>query len=300
MTFKRIALPVLNDPSPEEFNEFLNKNQPVLIKNSIHWKLMNEFSLDKIAALFGNREYITYVSTNGMWADESTFGGAEALYNTASIKPTERKLSMLTASEFIQRALNPAKFPKLHFDNEILYLICGAPKTLAKELKPALNFLKDRKTTPSYWMSTKDSISQTHVDNREGLLVQIMGRKKVILFDSGLNLFPTPPIPNNDKDDLYLLEEDYVASPSQMVNPELATEKNFPGLSNLIGYECELSPGDIIYIPFGWWHYVRSLDFSISFNLGFEIVDIDAYELVSETIKKIPKSYYKILFKNNE
>jgi ribosomal protein L16 Arg81 hydroxylase len=29
---------------------------------------------------------------------------------------------------------------------------------------------------------------------------------------------------------------------------------------------AELGPGDVIYIPRGWWHHVRTLDLSISVN----------------------------------
>jgi len=31
--------------------------------------------------------------------------------------------------------------------------------------------------------------------------------------------------------------------------------------------DCVLGPGDTLYIPVGWWHYVRSL--SISFSVSF-------------------------------
>jgi lysine-specific demethylase 8 len=31
--------------------------------------------------------------------------------------------------------------------------------------------------------------------------------------------------------------------------------------------DCILEPGDTLYIPVGWWHYVRSL--SVSFSVSF-------------------------------
>ena len=31
--------------------------------------------------------------------------------------------------------------------------------------------------------------------------------------------------------------------------------------------DCILEPGDLLYIPIGWWHYVRGL--SVSFSVSF-------------------------------
>lgn len=32
-------------------------------------------------------------------------------------------------------------------------------------------------------------------------------------------------------------------------------------------WDCVLGPGQVLYIPIGWWHYVRSL--SVSFSVSF-------------------------------
>lgn len=279
MSFKRLPLPLLNDPSPEEFEEFLNKNQPVLIQNSVHWKLLKEFSLDKITELFGDREYITTT---------------EDLNKSPTAKP-QKQSSMLTINKFIQRALQPDKFSKLHVDNEIMYLSTGIPEALKQELEPILNFLKNRKTSPSFSMSTKGSISNTDSDNHEKLLVQIAGTKKIILFNGALDLFQTDD--DQETDDGYLIFSDE-QSTNGLSNPESVTEKSFPGISALAGYECILKPGDILYIPFKWWHYARTLDFNISINLSFQIIDYVDFELLTELSKKIPKAYRDVLFKD--
>lgn len=295
MSFKRIPLPILNDPSLEVFNEFLNKNQPVLIKNALHWKLMNNFSLDKITKLFGDRQYSTVVSKTGMWADGSTY--EDHHYNYSAVNPMERKLSLLSADEFIQRAFKPNQFSKLHFDNEAMYLISAAPESMVEELSPPLKFL-DKKAFPTFWMSTPGNITHTHNDEREGFLIQIFGTKKVILFDGTYDLFQKTDEEQNKGNENYTAfdnDEEKVFSP--LINPELATENEFPGLANLEGYECTLIPGDILYIPFKWWHYVRSIDFSISFNLSLNLVDPIEFEFIANLLKKYPKPYLKVLLK---
>lgn len=37
--------------------------------------------------------------------------------------------------------------------------------------------------------------------------------------------------------------------------------------------ECILGPGDLLYIPPGCWHYVRSLSVSLSISFWWEIPD---------------------------
>ncbi|CAL1532357.1 unnamed protein product [Lymnaea stagnalis] len=41
----------------------------------------------------------------------------------------------------------------------------------------------------------------------------------------------------------------------------------FPKFANLPCLECVLKPGDMLYIPPGHWHYVKSL--SVSFSVSF-------------------------------
>lgn len=40
--------------------------------------------------------------------------------------------------------------------------------------------------------------------------------------------------------------------------------KKFPLLKNVKSTEMILNPGEALFIPIGWWHYVESVDVSIS------------------------------------
>lgn len=51
-----------------------------------------------------------------------------------------------------------------------------------------------------------------------------------------------------------------------------------PLARNVTPYDVELDPGDMLFIPIGWWHQVRALNFSVMLtctnflwpNLGHE------------------------------
>ena len=52
-------------------------------------------------------------------------------------------------------------------------------------------------------------------------------------------------------------------------------ESKYPKFKNVKFYSVLLEPGDSIYIPKGWWHYVKSLDASISVsNFGYFLKEI--------------------------
>jgi ribosomal protein L16 Arg81 hydroxylase len=37
-----------------------------------------------------------------------------------------------------------------------------------------------------------------------------------------------------------------------------------PGLNGLRSYDILLEPGEILFMPIGWWHQVKSIDFSVT------------------------------------
>jgi ribosomal protein L16 Arg81 hydroxylase len=45
--------------------------------------------------------------------------------------------------------------------------------------------------------------------------------------------------------------------------------EHFPAFANAKPFDTVLGPGDVLFIPRGWWHYVRSLTPSFSVNFWF-------------------------------
>ena len=39
-------------------------------------------------------------------------------------------------------------------------------------------------------------------------------------------------------------------------------------------WQVTLDPGDVLFVPKKWWHYVQSLDTSISINTWIELVSL--------------------------
>ena len=50
------------------------------------------------------------------------------------------------------------------------------------------------------------------------------------------------------------------------VDPENYQAEKFPDYQQSVSTVCELRPGDMLYLPAGWWHHVLNLEVSWSLN----------------------------------
>lgn len=106
------------------------------------------------------------------------------------------------------------------------------------------------------WMGPKGSISPLHFDPLHNFLIQVCGRKRVMLIDR-----------NQSVETLYsgkMFGQQSNTSAVDLENPDYKQYPLFTEVSPV--YKGEIGPGDVLFIPSKWWHHVRSLDFSISVN----------------------------------
>src|SRR5690606_16747779 len=146
------------------------------------------------------------------------------------------------------------------------------------------NYMK--KSMTYAWIGPKNTITGFHADSVNNMLAQIMGKKLVILSSTKSNkkIYPSK------KFDLGA-----VLSEVDLNNYD---EKKHPEFKKVEFYSATLEPGDVLYIPKGWWHYVRSLDTSISVNnFGYtkkETLLLKPVEVIKNSLHH--RGYYK---KNN-
>nr|QNJ44855.1 sHSP28 [Agasicles hygrophila] len=109
------------------------------------------------------------------------------------------------------------------------------------------------------------------------LIHQIYGKKMWLLFPPEENLMPTR-VP---------YEESSVYSRLNFFSPKI---ENFKGLSSKCR-KVELSPGDVLFVPHKWWHFVENLNTSIAINVWLPSVHDDKERLkesiVQYTVKQI-------------
>ena len=111
--------------------------------------------------------------------------------------------------------------------------------------------LLDPAVVPRIWIGNAISVV-THYDSNDNLACVVAGRRRFTLFppDQVANLYPGP------------FELTPAGTPVSMVDiesPDLDLHPRF-ATAQAHALTAELEPGDAIFIPYLWWHAVRSLD----------------------------------------
>jgi Cupin-like domain len=123
---------------------------------------------------------------------------------------------------------------------------------LAKDLRFAELFPAGRLLYPFGWIGPAGTVTGLHKDDSHNALAQLYGRKRVLLLS-----------PRNDPFVYPSRKYDYGARLSY-VDAEAPDHARYPLFRSVEKEEVVLAPGELLFIPVGWWHQVRSLDPSIS------------------------------------
>jgi hypothetical protein len=105
------------------------------------------------------------------------------------------------------------------------------------------------------FMGNKGSLTRLHVGFSDFLFVQVMGRKKWILY------------PTNNRLHLDARTERTHHFYSK-ADPYQTNDPDFPLLKYAQRYEVYLEPGDVLWVPSLVWHHVENLDDSIGIRCG--------------------------------
>lgn len=157
------------------------------------------------------------------------------------------------------------------------------------------------------WFGTAGTVTRCHYDSYNNLLTQVFGYKFVRLYapSDSKNLYPIlkqqqQPSPSDSGSvgssaskpghgGLTGGDEPGSAASSSSTSASSATtaqgnisavdveepadsavnKAKYPLFANAKHVDCVLGPGDILLIPKGWWHYVRSITPSFSINFWF-------------------------------
>ncbi|XP_007942119.1 HSPB1-associated protein 1 [Orycteropus afer afer] len=127
------------------------------------------------------------------------------------------------------------------------------------------------------WIGSLGAHTPCHLDSYGcNLVFQVQGRKRWHLFppEDTPFLYPTR-IP---------YEESSVFSKINVVNPDL---KRFPQFQKAQRHMVTLNPGQVLFVPRHWWHYVESVDpVTVSINSWIELEE-DHQARVEEAITRI-------------
>jgi len=147
-----------------------------------------------------------------------------------------------------------SQHPIFHQIPAFQHMFCIPPFTLGR-LHPNVGAI-------NAWLGTKDTTTTLHRDPYNNILAQTAGFKYIRLYSTSQTkfLYAEPAVRGTN-------DNTFMRSPVCVENPDLT---QFPLFSSALYYETILGPGDMLFIPYGMWHYVRSLTTSFSINFWWK------------------------------
>ncbi|CAG0915835.1 unnamed protein product [Notodromas monacha] len=217
----------LECPSIETFvRDFVVPGKPVVIEKAVeHWTA-REWSLQRLLKLAGKR--LIPVELGSKYTDEDWSQG------------------LMLFEDFVSKYVvpeNPEQVAYLaQFD-----LFAHVPCLRDDFMVPDYCLQEPEKVDINAWFGPKNTVSPLHTDPRGNCFVQVLGSKYVRLYCKE----ETPR--------LYAHDEGLLSNTSRVTDAENPDLVEFPDFKLAAGYDCVLGPGDLLYIPPGCWHYVKSL-----------------------------------------
>ena len=111
----------------------------------------------------------------------------------------------------------------------------------------------DKMGPARFWLGPAGTVTPLHCDHDDNIFAQIWGSKRIVLAPPHHHAFL------------------YASAASAMLfgspfDPEAPDFERFPLARQASFIECVVAPGELLYLPAGWYHQVRSLTFSLSAN----------------------------------
>ena len=98
-----------------------------------------------------------------------------------------------------------------------------------------------------FWMGPKGTVTPMHHDLTNNLMAQVMGRKRI-------KLIAPEYLP-------FVYNHRHCFSQVDLENVDL---DRFPLFQYVKVIDLTIGPGDMFFLPVGWWHHVRGLDATIT------------------------------------
>jgi lysine-specific demethylase 8 len=240
-------------PSPQVFyKEYICKNRPVVLTNLIdRWPARSKWTPDYFRETYGDVPVPIEV-----WDD----AGVPA-HEPGHYLKHARKLT-LGLGEYVDLVCATKRPSRKYYLAQLpVSALPGLPDDLdLTSYQRYSSFPRPRdEHEPLLWLGPAGTVSTLHFDMSSNFLAQLHGRKQLILFspDQAQRLYyPWPAFGDGCKH----------FSPIEVERPDL---ERFPRFAEAEALDVVLGPGDVLFLPSGWWHYVKSLDTSITLTYWF-------------------------------
>jgi hypothetical protein len=236
MKFDLSQIDCVDDISKEDFEKnYLRTRRPLVIKNMAKtWPAYEKWSMDYMKTVVGDQLVPLYDSSK---ADPS--------------KPINASAAKMKFGDYIDLIKSTPTDLRIFLFDPIKH----APKLLDDYIAPKNLMGGFLDSYPNMFFGGKGSVTFLHydIDMAHIFHTHFNGRKHIILFE------------NKWKERLYQIPyATYALEDYDVENPDF---DKFPALKGVKGIEAYLEHGDTLFMPTGYWHWMKYLDGSFSISL---------------------------------
>lgn len=254
------SVAVYEDVIEDQFmSEIYPQRKPALLVGLDIGPCVQKWNINYLQEHLGEREVKIHVSTT----PRMDFVNKNFAYRS------------LPFHELIQRIYMPTQ-SNYFFDEKELYYLRSLGDNPRKEVAnvalqfPSLsedlrlpNFFRPEQFFSSVFRISSPGLHLwTHYDIMDNLLLQIQGRKRVVLFSP------------QDVPYMYL-----IGDKSRVVDIDNPDLEKYPEFTKATKYECTMNAGDVLFLPALWFHNVQALTPGIAVNVFWRHLDPKYYDV---------------------
>ncbi len=217
------------------FEQYYALNRPLIIRNAVkHWPAIRNWTPEYLIEKAGDRE----VQIQARRTQNQNY----------EIQASQHR-QVTRFADFVNRVFAEGESNDVYMTAQNGDINGQALESLWPDLEPLPAMLDDATGTHRmfFWIGPRGTVTPLHHDLTNNLMAQVVGRKLV-------KLIAPDCLP-------YVYNHYHCYS---QVDPENVDAGKFPLFSRVKVHDVVIGPGDLLFLPVGWWHHVRSLDPSIT------------------------------------
>lgn len=223
----------------EFLEQYYSTNRPVILTDLMRdWKALDLWTPDYLREKYGHHS-----------VEVQTGRTSDPIYeHNAHLHKT-----MMRFSDFVDQVVSVSESNDFYLTGNNMNQNAEVFQDLFQDIRLFNEYLDPSRDNnlAYFWFGPAGTITKLHHDLSSGLLAQVRGRKLVKL----VSPFDLPRMYH------------YLNYYSQ-VDLDQPDEAQFPLFQEVRIREIILEPGEVLFVPITWWHYVRALDVSISLSFS--------------------------------
>jgi hypothetical protein len=237
---KQARIETAHSPSQAEF-EVLSSgySRPLLLTGIVeHWEACRLWTPEYLSSILADLPVRVFYSPQGFFSGDPNLG----FLGKFRYMPFQKFYEMLASSNSKQYYLSQQPLDAKGFSG------------LKSDLGVPPYFNMDKNVVCNIWVGGAGIVSPLHHDAMHNMFVQVRGEKLFVLYSP------------NDSKYLYAFPENSKLPHMSQVNIDAVDYSKYPLFRHAESLHVKVEPGNVLFLPRGWWHQVYTATASISVN----------------------------------